>query len=229
MIITKKNKKADSNLPNALLPVLALFFLLLIASNTLIAADESTRSADILRQFTAQIKSYPAFEMKFSMVVEDSDFEGVVQSQGDAFRLTNSQLELYCNGTTKWVYNIDNNELTIMDNDPSQTDLTENPLAFLTSLEKGYTYNEKAHSATVGGKSVWKIELKPINKRLAYTSITLVIEKSTLKPITVEYLAKNGAKHIARMTSLVEKSLWPAGYFTFPASRMSGLNITDLR
>ena len=192
-------------------------------------ADTSTRSADILRQFTAKMKSISAFELKFSMVLDGSYFEGVVQSQGQSFKFTNSQLELYCDGTTKWVYNIDNKELIILPNDSSQTDLTENPLAFLTSLEKGYSYNDKARTGSVGDKSLWFIELKPLNKKLAYTSITLGIEKGTLRPVSVEYLSKDGTKHIAKITSFLEKSPWPATNFTFPTTRMSGLTVTDLR
>jgi outer membrane lipoprotein-sorting protein len=167
--------------------------------------------------------------MRFSLVVDGSEFEGIVQSQGESFRLTNSQLELYCNGTTKWIYNIDNKELTIMPNDLSQTDLMENPMAFLTSLGKGYSYNEKPVETTESGKTAWKIEMKTVNKKLAYTSITLIVEKSTLKPLAVEYLAKNGTLHVARIPYLVGKRPWPAGYFSFPQSRMNGLSVTDLR
>jgi len=192
-------------------------------------SNNPANNTEILRQFTAKLKSYPAFEMKFSMVVDGSDFKGVVQSQGESFRLTNSQLELYCNGTTKWIYNIDNKEITITGNDPSQTDLTENPLAFLTSLEKGYSYSEKPRSTTESGKAAWKIELKTVNKKLAYTSITLVVEKSSLKPLAVEYLAKNGTRHVATVSYFVEKKPWPAIYFSFPESRLNGLNVTDLR
>ncbi|MFA6334595.1 MAG: outer membrane lipoprotein carrier protein LolA [Bacteroidales bacterium] len=215
-----------------LLKKLAKYFLavLFIFSNTPSTSTEtSTRSADILCQFTAKMKSIPAFEMNFSMVLDGSKIEGVVQSQKESFKLTNSQLELYCDGVTKWVYNIDNKELTIMTNDPSQTDLTENPLAFLSSLEKGYNYSDKARSGSAGGKPIWLIELKPLNKRLAYTSITIGIEKGTLRPVSVQYLSKNGAKHTATITIFTEKSPWPANHFTFPASRMSGINVTDLR
>ena len=212
-----------------------LVMLLMLAPLAQLKAEQTSAgkaeqtSAGILRQFTAKMKSISAFELKFSMVLDGSYFEGVVQSQGRSFKFTNSQLELYCDGTTKWVYNIDNKELTILPNDSSQTDLTENPLAFLTSLEKGYSYNDKARTGSVGDKSLWFIELKPLNKKLAYTSITLGIEKGTLRPVSVEYLSKDGTKHIAKITSFVEKSPWPATNFTFPASRMTGLNVTDLR
>ncbi|OFY38475.1 MAG: hypothetical protein A2X18_03100 [Bacteroidetes bacterium GWF2_40_14] len=219
-----------------------LLFFLLVSSSPLFPNQQQQTSnkqlqtlnnlstnSEILGQFTAKLKSYPAFEMKFSMVVDGSEFEGVVQSQGESFRLTNSQLELYCNGTTKWIYNIDNKEITITGNDPSQTDLTENPMAFLTSLEKGYSYNEKPVSTTESGKAAWKIELKTVNKKLAYTSITLLVEKSSLKPLAVEYLAKNGTKHVARISYFLGKRPWPLSYFSFPESRMNGLSVTDLR
>lgn len=196
---------------------------------SLTVAPESERSADILQRFSAKMKSIPAFEMKFQMVVEGSKISGTIQSQKESFKLTNSQLELYCNGKVKWIYNIDNKELTIIANDPSQTDITENPLAFLTSLDKGYTYSEKARSGSASGRSAWFIELKPINKRLAYKSITIGIEKNTLKPLSVQYMAKNGAKHIADITSFVERSPWQVGFFTFPSSKMKGLTVTDLR
>ncbi len=206
---------------------LSITVILTTASASVVPASE--RSVDILQRFSAKMKAIPAFEMKFQMVVDGFKIVGTIQSQKESFKLTNSQIELYCNGKVKWIYNIDNKELTILANDQSQTDITENPLAFLTSLEQGYTYSEKALSGSASGKSVWLIELKPKNKRLAYKSITIGIEKSTLKPVSVQYLAKNGAKHIVDVTSFAEKSPWPVSYFTFPSSRMKGLSVTDLR
>lgn len=194
---------------------------------TLFAA--SAQTTDILNQFTAKIKSMPAFEMKFSMVDQGSDYEGIVQSQGEMFRFTSSVWEFFCDGTSKWIYNIENKELTILKFDRNQSEISENPLAFFETFEKNYSYNPKALSAIVNGLEVWRIGLKPLDKKLAYSSITLTIEKATLSPVTLEFIAKNEAKYLTRITSLVEKAPWPVSYFTFPTSRLTGLNVTDLR
>jgi outer membrane lipoprotein-sorting protein len=210
---------------------------------------QQNKSSEILSGFISRIESLRAAEIQFTMTVNGDTIEGMVESQKESFRLINGQMEIYCNGMTKWIYNIDNKEITIVDNDPSTTDLTENPMAFFNSLEKSYSYDQKAKShitkanpsspvssltdvnipQSLINKQLWIIDLRPKNKHLSYSSITLGIEKGTLNPVLVAYNLKEGASHIIYITKFVERKPWAQDYFIFPETKLKGMHVTDLR
>lgn len=157
-------------------------------------------------------------------------YKGVVQAQGNSYKLTNPELELYCDGYTKWILNISSKEMVIVPNDPTATDIVENPLGFLTSLNKGYEYPFRVFSGSRSGKQIWVVDLTPLNKRLAYKSISVGIEKNTYIPRMIKYLAKDGTSYIINITRFEKQnSVRPKEYFQFPAYRLKGLEVNDMR
>ena len=190
---------------------------------------QQNKSSEILSLFTSMLKALPAFELQFTMETDGSVVDGTIHSQKESFKLINNHMEIYCDGKTKWIYNIDNKEITIVNNDPSTTDLTENPMAFFTSLENNYSYEQKPKSKTVSNKNLWLIELRPKNKHFAYSSIIIGVEKESLVPVQMEYNSKDGTAQVIYITKFEERRPWPQGYFVFPENIMKGLNISDLR
>ncbi|MCK9304834.1 MAG: outer membrane lipoprotein carrier protein LolA [Bacteroidales bacterium] len=81
----------------------------------------------------------------------------------------------------------------------------------------------------VRGKQLWLIELKPKNKKLAYSSITLGIEKETFIPVMISYLSKDGSRLITWVTRFGEHKEWPAEHFVFPADSLQRNTVNDLR
>lgn len=212
-------------------------FAILLLSVSLTSAKSSAqnpKTADILRQLTETIQSMPAIDMSFELIQNSSAgspiYKGVVNAQGTSYKLSNPELELYCDGTTKWVLNVSAKELVIVPNDPSATDIVENPLGFLTSLNKGYEYPFRVYSGSRTGKEIWVIELTPVNKRLAYKSISVGVEKNTYIPRMIKYIAKDGSSYIVNITGFDRvNTLRPKDYFKFPASRLAGLQVNDMR
>ncbi|EKD31818.1 MAG: hypothetical protein ACD_77C00239G0001 [uncultured bacterium] len=139
-------------------------------------------------------------------------------------------MELYCDGTTKWILNVTAKELIIVPNDPSATDIVENPLGFLTSLNKGYEYPSRVTSISTNGKQLWIIDLTPVNKRLAYKSISVGVEKNSYIPRMIKYIAKDGSSYIINITGFERvNTLRPKDYFKFPSFRLTGLQVNDMR
>ncbi|GEM_PF-737831 len=208
--------------------------------SVIISMSQQNLSSKILSDLNAKIKSLPAFEMQIVMNVQGEVLEATIQSQQDAFRLINNHYSIYCDGTTKWFYNIDNNDITIMNHDPEQSDLTENPTAFLHTISQNYTFEKEAKTVSItsndvstpkelAGKQMWVIELKPNNDRLAYKSIVLGIDKVDLVPVMMQYFSKDGSSHTAYIRNFSERSAWSPDYFVFPKDKLQGNYVTDLR
>ncbi len=205
-----------------------------------ISMSQQNLSSKILSDLNSKLKSLPAFEMQIVLTIQGEVLEATIQSQQDAFRLINSHFSIYCDGTTKWLYNIDNKDITIMNHDPEQSDLAENPTAFLHSIGENYTYQKEAKTESISlndtsvprelaGKQMWIIELKPNNDRLAYKSIILGIDKANSVPLMIQYLSKDGSSHTAYIRSFTERSAWSPDYFVFPKDKLEGNYVTDLR
>lgn len=231
--------------------VFVILLLTLFLSSTKSSA-QNPKTADILRQLTETIKAMPAIDMSFELIQNSSAsgqngfsggkaasnsnkartpiYKGVVNAQGTSYKLSNPELELYCDGTTKWILNVPAKELVIVPNDLSATDIVENPIGFLTSLDKRYEYPFRVFSGSRNGKEIWVIELTPLNKRLAYKSISVGVEKNTYIPRMIKYIAKDGSSYIINITGFDRvNTLRPIDFFKFPSSRLTGLQVNDMR
>lgn len=191
--------------------------------------SQSEKTENIISQFRSKLSQLSAFEMGFSMNFDGQVNVGTVQAQKDSYRMDNKDLSLYCDGDTKWIYNVANNEVVILKNDLSQMDLLENPLAFFYSLGKGYSYPEKAKSSNVNKTPVWVVDLFPINKRLGYSKISLMIDKRDYSPVRIVYVTKSGESVTVNITSFVEKKPWGQDHFKFDAGKHNGVKVTDMR
>jgi len=190
---------------------------------------DSDNTDHIIKQFSSKLTNLPAFEMNFSINIDGQNHVGTVQGQKSAYRLDNKEMNLYCDGNSKWIHNTGNNEVIVMKNDLSQVDLIENPMAFFTSLNKGYTYSERAKSSNFGGIPVWIIDLIPINKRLGYSKISLMINKRDNTPVKIVYVMKNGESHAVNITRFVEQKPWGQEHFKFDEGKHRGIKVSDMR
>lgn len=183
----------------------------------------------IISQFSTKLMTLPAFEMGFSIMIDGQSIVGTVQAEKDSYRLENKEMNLFCDGQTKWIHNRANNEVIILKNDLTQVDLVENPMAFFTSLSKGYTYADKAKSSNYNNIPVWVVDLFPINKRLGYTKISLLIDKRNDAPVRIVYVMKNGESLAVNITKFAEQKPWGKDHFKFDSGKHKGLRVSDMR
>ena len=165
--------------------------------------------------------------MEFEMISGSGSYNGSVVASGGAYKMENNELELFCDGETKWIVNHSGKEISIFHHDPGHTDIVENPMGFFGSIDKGYTFSEKS---SLDNKGLYIIELKPKNKHTAYKTITLGIEPGSFNPRLVKYTSKDNTVYtiiISKFTSS-NQPLTPSS-FRLPEPYPSGYFINDLR
>lgn len=204
------------------------------------ALRDNPNAPDVLAKMADALKGIEAMDLLFEMTVTDQNgsvvgnFEGEVQSQGYAFKLLNPELEVYCDGVSKWIYNVASAELTIFPNDTTQADLVENPVGFLLSLNSGNSDFRKPGKAQynknpLDGRAVWSIELTPKSRYAPYKGLTICVDASDYLPSVLMYKSADDNTYTINIKSVRKLPLWPLSNFRFPEKMLPGLTVTDLR
>lgn len=236
MITTLIRKKYVPPFGIGILPVVVLFMFQAVSSPKLFAAQDSR---GLLKSVAAKIASTPAVEIGFSFsalspdgrVVNSQD--ATVVSGGSAYKMVASDTEIYCDGKTRWIYNVAADELMIFSVEPQKdgvVDPSNNPLGIFSGGGEGFTFPKSPTVKTVGGKEIYIIEMAPSQKRAPYKKIVVSLYKQSREPYSIEYLSKDGTKYsvkVTRFTPLLQSP--PMQSFVFPAHRMEGLEVVDLR
>lgn len=218
-------------------------FLLLAISTGATTKAAAPDGAILLEKMAQALKEKPAIELTFELTAADPNgavngsLKGMVQAQGYSFKLINPDLEIYCDGKSKWILNKQTNELTIFNNDTTQTDLVENPVGFLTSLSttnSQFTHPRKAVETLrpVSNKPIWQIELIPKNKFAAYKSLIIAIEKESNLPCLIRYQSTDDSSYTIHIKTIkTQTAPWPIKNFQLPPSYLTNkeITITDLR
>ncbi len=204
---------------------------------------QAPEAAKLLGQMAQALKEKPAIELNFELTAAhpsgavNGSMQGTVQAQGYAFKLINPELEIYCDGKSKWILNKETRDLTIFPNDTTQTDLIENPVGFLTSLTKSnsqFTHPRKAVETRKpqDGKPIWQIELAPKSKFAAYKSLIIAVDKESHLPCIIRYQSTDNSSYTIHIKSIKSQATsWPISHFQIPSSYLSqpNITITDLR
>ena len=229
--------------------------LIFLTAQPVSLSAQNPKSAEIIRYFINTIKSMPGIDMEFELRAENGTeskslsktgsvsrpgsetasgssavYKGTVYAQGDAYKLINPDLELYCDGHSKWLVNQNDKEVIILPHDPSVTDIVENPLGFMTSVDKGYEYPFRVFSGSRSGKQIWVVELTPLNKRAAYKSISIGMEKNTYIPVMIKYVAKDNTGYTVDIKKFTKvNNLRPKDFFQLTPARLKGYEVNDMR
>ncbi|MFA5642502.1 MAG: hypothetical protein WC945_07245, partial [Bacteroidales bacterium] len=132
-------------------PIKILLLLTLTVGTT--TNSPAPDGAKLLDQMAQALKEKKAIELTFELTAADptgainGSIDGEVQAQGYSFKLINQEMEIYCDSHSKWILNKQTNELTIFPNDTTQTDMIENPIGFLTSLNSQNSQFNKPRKA----------------------------------------------------------------------------------
>ncbi len=192
----------------------------------------------ILSKMSSAVQSFAAIQFDFNMKGYFNDgttieeFKGFIQAQGNSFRMINPYMSIYCDGESKWIHNIDAQELIIFKHDTTNLDIVENPIGFLISLDgsnSAYTISKEVKEDVIDGNPVWFIELIPVNRRIPYSGIVVAVKQDNYIPISFEYKAKDGSRYVAKLGSFRDMPIWDISNFTFPKERELNLEVTDLR
>ena len=202
-----------------------------------ITAAQQPNAAQIMERFGANMRESAALELHFDFSGADAKgvaldpLAGVMYIQGNDYVVLNSEVEVYVQGITKWIYTPGINEAIIMGHDPLSADLADNPfLLFSAKLFQDYRLADKPEYYNDKGIDIIELNLIPAAKNPVYTSILLRINSRTYMPHSLKYLSKDGAWYAAVITACtLQKEGYPPDHFLFKEKEHPGVFISDLR
>jgi outer membrane lipoprotein-sorting protein len=152
---------------------------------------------------------------------------GTLLYAGDQYRLTLGDLDVYCDGTSKWVYNGKVNEVTVFPVEAA-VDMTDNPLAYLIYNKDEFNYRP-VKQLKRQGKRALGVDLIPKDRNAAYTTVNLQVEKETFLPMQITYEMKNGQSYIIDVISIDTGIAVEPSSFAFPSHLHPRVTINDMR
>lgn len=145
-----------------------------------------------LAQFTSTLKGHCAafkysYRMSGQMPLSGS---GEIRFQGDSFTMKGDDLEIYCDGSTRWTVDTAAEECYIESVAPGDLDIEANPALIVGNLDKAFTF-DKTTNVTMGGRTVTGVQLQPKNQKGNIRSVLLGLDAK--KPVGARITLADGS------------------------------------
>ena len=188
---------------------------------------EATALLELMDQF---LKSTPrihaAFEMKISMPGEEAiENKGTFDQDGAKYLIDIDSYQIVCDGTVRWIYLAEQNEVNIYDADAGEGPST--PIDFL-QLYRSQEFVFRITPEEVGYDEK-SIEFKPLDKYSDYVKVRLTLKEDTGSPVRVELFEKGGTRTDLQITHLEEAKNFPQDHFVFSPEAYPDIHFEDLR
>jgi outer membrane lipoprotein-sorting protein len=187
---------------------------------------------EILQQFLEKMTAGPV-EMSFKFTydnapkkIQDSQ-TGILMYGGRQFHLQLGDLDVYCDGISKWVCNESVGEVTIFPAEEA-VEMTDNPLEYIINNEDNFRYRPTKRLVQ-HGKKVLAIDLIPKSLEAAYTMINLQVEEETFVPVQITYKMKDGQRYIIDVDEVDTNITVKSFSFMFPSHLYPNVTINDMR
>jgi outer membrane lipoprotein-sorting protein len=186
----------------------------------------------ILQQFLEKMTTGPvemAFKFTYNNVPKkiNNSQTGILIYNGQQFHLQLGDLDVYCDGVSKWVYNESVGEVTVFPAE-EEVEMTDNPLTYIMNNGDDFRYRP-AKRLVQHGKKVQGIDLVPQSKDAVYTMINLQVEEVTFLPVQITYRMKDGQRYIIDVDTVDTNITVKPFSFVFPAHLYPDAVINDLR
>lgn len=189
-------------------------------------------SKEIISEVSAKMNSFECVELTFSFTALDDkgavmgEQSGIFIVQGDKFVVLAPQISVYCDGESKWIYDKDNAEVTIIKNDPTKSDITENPFNIFKSAEDVYNFPSKPSEEENGCRTIFMV---PKDKKINYSSVEFKVNMSDYTPVSLKYISKSGETYFAQIDSLRKIEPKDDKFFIIDIDSLWDVIVTDLR
>jgi Outer membrane lipoprotein carrier protein LolA. len=201
-----------------------------------IALSFQQNPSDILQSASETIKngsklgfSFEATDAKGKKVYEES---GNIQISGNKYYMDISdELIIKCDGTSKWIYNMQTDEVIISNASYDSSDIAENPfILFGISAKSKFQIDNTIKQISINNEKVNEITLIPKDKK-TYKAIYIAFKKIGSKkyyPVQIKVVSANNTVYKANVNSFEETKI-ESNLFTFNTSKYPNAIITDLR
>ena len=182
---------------------------------------------------SAKFKTFSTVQAGFAYKVENaagkvlSSKTGTILMKSTKYRLTFSGQEIICNGSTVWNFDKGANEVTISNVDPAAGTITPQKL-FSNFYDKDFYYTLNGEKK-IGTKVVQEIQMTPVDKKKAFHTVYLQIDKASQTIYSTKVLENGGNRYSYTVTTMKTNVPAADNQFVFDKSKYPGVNVEDLR
>jgi len=204
---------------------LIAFFLI---TNVLLAQSVDKKATAILDEISAKTKAYKTLRIEFSYTMENTkekvkdNFNGILLSKGDKYKLSIAGQDVFCDGKTSWTYLKDAKEVQI--NDVGTDDDSFTPTKMLTSYSANYRskFIEDKNNKQV-------IELTPLKKGKSLSKVMLTIDKLKKQVSSFVMYDKGGNTFTYMVNKFITDPPLADKEFAFNKADHPGIEVVDMR
>jgi outer membrane lipoprotein-sorting protein len=209
--------------------------ILLVAFFSFAAFSQSAPlGKDVVKEFSEKMQKLTSLSAKFSFTLENlqekitDTHDGDIVIKGKKYNLELMGMDAYYDGETKWQYNKQANEVTISKPTKIEGGFFDDPTKLFKDYEKNFKskfIGEKVEK----GRSIYELELYPIDLKTPYSMLNLKFDKKTLEPVQIKYQGKDGNNYIIKVKTFRSNVPVRDERFTFDPKKHKGIEIIDMR
>ncbi len=191
--------------------------------------QSDAKSQEILKKVSKLYQGYKTITASFTITTSAVNkkplvSKGTVWIKGNKFKLNYANQEIYCNGSTIWTYNPDDQEVTLEDYKKRDNNITPNEI--FTVYHKGY--KSKYEGPTTEGNRVHDVIRLVPKKKANYAYLKLEIDNSNYKINKVIQHYKNGTEVSIELNKLTPNVALKDDFFQWIEAGHDGVTVVDL-
>ena len=172
------------------------------------------------------------YELVSSTGMSQGGNAGFFVVQGDAYNMSIDSYSVYCDGSTKWVHDLDNNEITIFPYDGKDVSFLENPMTILKNFNAAdYRIPERIEVVGSGKNSCYKLVVADKKKDEVFKQIIIYVSVSDFLPRKIDFTGRNGDRYVLDINSIVSVAEKSIEFFSPDKSLLEDpeVYVTDMR
>lgn len=214
------------------IPAKALLLLFCIVLAFTVNAQDK-KAQEVLNGVSAKYKSYKSVKASFTISVQNpkdkssTNEKGTLLLKGNRYKLDIAGQEIICDGTTRWTYVKDANEVQI--DNQKKDDNTITPTNVFTMYEKGWQSKFMGEKKE-GASTIQSIELIPVDpKKKNIFKVKLSINKTDRAIVSATMYDKNGSIQTITVDKFIPDGVTDEKVFVYTAGSYPGAEVVDLR
>lgn len=206
----------------------------LLATNFALYSQTAPLGKDLVKSFSEKMQTYQTIKAEFSFTLENlqegiSDtHKGFLNFKGKKYKLDLMGLEVFFDGTTKWQYIPEANEVTISIPTTLDGGFFDDPTQIFRDYEQDFKSKYMGEKVE-RGVSYYEVDLYPEDISVSYSIIKLVFKKKNLEPVSIKYQGKDGINYIIEVKKFWSDTPIKDEEFTFNPAKYEGIEVVDLR
>lgn len=199
-----------------------------------INAQNAPQGKDVVKEFSVKMQNLTSLLAKFSFTLENlqekitDTHDGDIVVKGKKYNLELMGMDSYFDGTTKWQYNKEANEVTISKPTINEGGFLDDPTKLFKDYEKNFKIKYVGEVAE-RNRVIYELELFPLDLKTPYSKLTLKFDRRTLEPVMIRYQGKDGNNYIIKVKVFRSNVPIRDERFNFDPKKHKGIEIIDMR